>query len=146
MYRKCDDKFSHYSQATAEWWGLFMHVDSKWLELWRFPNNLYMNESELKDLNNSLITSPNIVNIRDVFFLVAKITDTSRFVLRAMKSEQKQPPVLREFRIVILDGNETTSTAVSSIELTSWDQFVEAMVHTLQQPIPPESLRECFYD
>ncbi len=63
-----------------------------------------------------------------------------------MKSEQKQPPVLREFRIVILDGNETTSTAVSSIELTSWDQFVEAMVHTLQQPIPPESLRECFYD
>lgn len=51
-------------------------VDSRWFELWRFPYEDSIDLIRMQKLNEELFTYPGILNIRDNFFVLAKVTDT----------------------------------------------------------------------
>jgi hypothetical protein len=142
--------FTHYTiDKPVEWWGVFLYIDSKWLELWRFPRNNPLDLIGLEELNSSLVHSSNMIFIRDKCYLVAKVTPTLRVAIRAFKNDENNPiPVLKTVSLVIDDNNEIPSVGISvttCVELLTWDDFVQAHMEHFNLSPPPEDFKRCFY-
>jgi arylamine N-acetyltransferase len=149
MYRfKRAVGFNHFSHPNAEWWGVHVLVDSKWFELWRFPCGVVLDESGLVELNESLTHAPRRVNVRDWFYLVAKVTPTKRLSVRAF-ADSSDKPVLKTLTVLpavaVADQGSYGLSEKTSEVLETWDELVTCLRDTFNQPHPPESVRRCFY-
>ena len=134
--------FKHYTQADVEWWGVHVLVGTKWLELWRFPIGLELDDSGVHELNESLTHSTKPVGIRDSKFLVAKVTPTTRESIFAFKGA-KEKPVLKLLSVPTAEGSE--GGGGRSTELDTWEEFTAALREYFDQPPPPDVVRQCFY-
>lgn len=81
------DNFSNIHYPNAEWWSVSIQVEQDWLQLWRFPRDIDMDHSDINHLNHLLYFSTDVVNIRDRYFVTAKVTQDKRYRFSAMKAE-----------------------------------------------------------
>lgn len=101
----------------TEWWSVSIRVDDDWLQLWRFPRNITMSYDDISRLNDLLVCSPDILNIRDRYFVTAKVTPTKRIRLSCPKPEPSESAVLTLKIIDTVMQNKSVEDITSEEEL-----------------------------
>jgi hypothetical protein len=92
-----------------------------WFQLWRFPRNIDMTPDDISRLNDLLICSSDILNIRDRYFVTAKVTPVKRIRLSCLKPEQSESAVLT---LKVID---TVSNQKSLEEIGTEEELVRVM-------------------
>lgn len=138
-FKRCQE-FQHSAiPQRAEWWGVMIRTESRWLELWRFPIDVEMNRAELEVMNSNLFLTPQPVNIRDVYLLLGRVTPTARVYMYSRKHSAK--PNLKKIEISSEDG----STRRSEIDIESLNNFDKVCKEEFDISLPPDSIQKILY-
>ena len=108
-------------------------IDKRWFEIWRFPFDVSLDIVKMKQLNEQLFTYTGTLNIRDNFFVLARVTANQRISILARKCDAN--PILKIITNSNLrneevgDENEDSTTVTNqssriSTPIRSWKEMV----------------------
>jgi arylamine N-acetyltransferase len=103
--------------ADAEWWSVSIQVEDDWLQLWRFPRNIDLSSEEISRLNHHLLCSNDVLNIRDRYFVTAKVTPEKRIRFSCPKPEPLESAVLTLKVIDTVQKSKSLEDIVTEEEL-----------------------------
>lgn len=137
-FKRCEG-FVHYSLSRlADWWGVMVKVEARWLELWRFPANILLDRAGLEQMNRDLFFAPQVVNIRDNYLLVGRVTPTKRVFAYGKKAEEN--PLLKTIEIM-----PNGSTQQSTVSIASLSALKDILKNEFNFSLPPENVQEILY-